>query len=288
MPELPDLTVYGEALEARILGQPLQSAALGSPFLLRTVHPPLASFIGLAPGAIRLLGKRICIGFPGDSWLAIHLMILGRLHWNRRAGKPLLTLVFTSGALTLTESGSERRASLHAFPSSAALQSLDAGGKDPLSVSLPEFEARARAENHTLKRFLTGPEFLSGIGNAYSDEILHRARLSPLALTHKLAAEELARLHAAMRAVLMEWTARLREQARGGFPEKVTAFRPEMAVHGKHKQPCPDCGTKVQRIRYAANETNYCPLCQTGGRLLADRAMSRLLKDDWPKTIGQA
>jgi formamidopyrimidine-DNA glycosylase len=288
MPELPDLTFYCEALETRILGQPLESAALASPFLLRTVDPPLDSFIGLAPAAIRLLGKRICIGFPGDSWLAIHLMILGRLHWNRRAGKPLLTLMFASGALTLTESGSERRASLHAFPTSAALQSLDAGGKDPLSLSLPEFEALARSENHTLKRFLTGPEFLSGIGNAYSDEILHRARLSPLALTHKLAAEELARLHAAMRAVLAEWTARLREEARGGFPEKVTAFRPEMAVHGKFKQPCPACGTKVQRICYAANETNYCPLCQTGGRLLADRAMSRLLKQDWPRTIGQA
>jgi len=286
MPELPDLLLYREAIESRISGQRLLSIETGNPFLLRTVDPPLGAFHSLAPTAVRLVGKRICIGFEGDFWLAIHLMIAGRLHWNKR-GKPLLRLLFSSGDLTLTEAGSERRASLHAFRGETALMSLDAGGIDPLSVAMPEFTSALQRENHTLKRVLTDPSIFSGIGNAYSDEILHYARLSPLALTSRLQPEEIFRLRSAVIEVLNLWIARLREQAGGSFPEKVTAFRKDMAVHGRYRQPCPQCGGLVQRIRYAANETNYCPACQTGGRLLADRAMSRLLKKDWPRSLDQ-
>lgn len=287
MPELPDLLVYREAIETRINGHRLLSIATASPFLLRTVEPPLGAFHSLAPTAVRLLGKRICLGFEGDYWLAIHLMIAGRLHWNKRGGKPLLRLSFSSGDLTLTEAGTERRASLHAFLGEAALLSLDAGGVDPLSVSLPTFAEILQRENHTLKRVLTDPSLFSGIGNAFSDEILHCARLSPLALTGRLQPEEIARLRLAVIDVLNLWITRLREQAGDKFPEKVTAFREEMAVHGRFRKPCPDCSGPVQRIRYATNETNYCPACQTGGKLLADRAMSRLLKHDWPRSLGQ-
>lgn len=288
MPELPDLLVYREAIENRIQEERLDRAELTSPFLLRTVQPPLDLFRGRAVEAVRLQGKRLCLGFEGGLWLAIHLMIAGRLHWNKRAGPALLRLAFPPGVLSLTEAGRERRAALHAFSCLEDLRTLDQGGADPLNISLAGFQSLLQRESHTLKRSLTDPAILSGIGNSYSDEILHRARLSPLALTSRLSNEEYARLHAAMCAVLSEWTARLRESAAGSFPERVTAFREGMAVHGRFRQPCPDCGTPVQRIRYATNETNYCPRCQTGGRLLADRALSRLLGQDWPRTMGEA
>ena len=279
MPELPDVVVYVEALRERIAGHRLGHVTLRGPFLLRTVDPPLESLYGRTVTAIERAGKRIAIGVEGNLWLAIHLMIAGRLHWRtKRQG--VATFEFDNGALTLTESGTQHRAQILVLDACPA-----AAGVEPLEAPPEAFAAALRAENHTLKRALTDPRLFSGIGNAYSDEILHRARLSPVALTHRLSTDEVARLHAATQEVLAEWVTRLRAEAAGKFPEKVTAFRDEMAVHGKYRQPCPRCGTKVQRIRYAANETNYCPQCQTGGRLLADRALSRLLREDWPRTL---
>jgi formamidopyrimidine-DNA glycosylase len=290
MPELPDITVYIEALEQRILGHTLMQAQIASPFLLRTVEPPVEACIGQNVSAIRRVGKRIAIGFSNNSWLVLHLMIAGRLHWSARVKKAdgrrtLAAFVFDSGCLTLTEAGSQKRASLHMALGDAGLAALDPGGIDVMTASLEEFTRALTAGNHTLKRAMTDPHVFSGIGNAYSDEILHRARLSPITLTTRLTAGEISRLHLATREVLGDWIGRLRAEAAGGFPEGVTAFRPEMAVHGRYGQPCPACGAKVQRIRYASNETNYCAPCQTGGRLLADRALSRLLREDWPRTL---
>ena len=290
MPELPDLTVYIEALEQRIVGHCLQRVVVASPFLLRTAVPPLETVAGRRVVALRRIGKRIAIGLEGDLWLVVHLMIAGRLHWfaagarrSRRAA--LARFEFDNGVLTLTEAGSKRRASLHLLQGQAQLRAHDPGGIDVLQVSLDEFTQRLRSENHTLKRALTDPRLFSGIGNAYSDEILHAARLSPVMLTSRIDAAGVALLYAAIREQMQLWTERLRHGAAGEFPEKVTAFRDDMAVHGRYRRPCPVCGTPVQRIRYADNETNYCARCQTGGRLLADRALSRLLKADWPKNI---
>lgn len=290
MPELPDITVYIEALEQRLHGARLESTRISHPFLLRTFDPPITSLYGRRVAGLRRLGKRIAVGFEGDHWLVFHLMIAGRLHWltpaaARKGRAALAAFVFDSGTLTLTEAGTKRRASLYVFSSSAQMAQTDAGGLEVLDASLEEFASRLVAENHTLKRSLTDPRTFSGIGNAYSDEILHRAQLSPVALTQKLTPEAIRRLYDAIRVVLPEWTGRLRSEANGEFPEKVTAFRPEMAVHGRFGKPCPVCGTSVQRIRYAENETNYCPRCQTEGRILADRSLSRLLKDDWPRTV---
>jgi formamidopyrimidine-DNA glycosylase len=288
VPELPDITVYIEALDRRLQGARLESTRITHPFLLRTFDPPLAALHGRRVTGFKRVGKRIAIGFEGDHWLVLHLMIAGRLHWLTAGKKPrsaLAYFVFDTGTLTLTEAGSKRRASLYVFSSSAQLANTDPGGLEVLDASLEEFSARLRSENHTLKRSLTDPRTFSGIGNAYSDEILHRAGLSPVALTQKQTPEAIKRLYEAIRVVLPEWTGRLRAAAREDFPEKVTAFRPEMAVHGRFGQPCPVCGTTVQRIRYAENETNYCPRCQTEGRILADRSLSRLLKDDWPRTV---
>ncbi len=290
MPELPDITVYLEALEARLRGARLESTRITHPFLLRTFDPPLSAVYGRRVVAFRRVGKRIAIGFEGDHWLVIHLMVAGRLHWltptaAKKGRAALAYFVFDAGTLTLTEAGTKRRASLSVFSSSQDLAKADPGGLEALEASLEEFSARLRAENHTLKRSLTDPRAFSGIGNAYSDEILHRAQLSPVALSQKLPAEGVQRLHAAIHQVVEEWTQRLRAETGAGFPENVTAFRPEMAVHGRFGKPCPVCGTAVQRIRYAENETNYCPRCQTEGRVLADRSLSRLLKDDWPRTV---
>jgi formamidopyrimidine-DNA glycosylase len=292
MPELPDITVYVEALEARILGARLQSARITHPFLLRTFEPPLAALHGRRVVELRRVGKRVAVGFEGDHWLVLHLMIAGRLHWfaclARKTGRAALAyFVFDTGTLTLTEAGTKRRASLYVFGSSTELAQHDPGGLEILNASYEEFRGRLLAENHTLKRSLTDPHAFSGIGNAYSDEILHRARLSPIALTQKLDEPALRRLYDAIRIVLPEWIERLRAEAGADFPEDVTAFRPRMAVHGRFGKPCPVCGAPVQRIRYAENETNYCPGCQTGGRILADRSLSRLLKDDWPRTIDE-
>lgn len=278
MPELPDVVVYVEALRERIVGHTLTRATLRGPFLLRTVEPPMDALYGRRVTSVRRAGKRIAIGFEHGLWLAIHLMIAGRLHWNGKR-QPVAAFEFDNGALTLTEAGTQHRAQiqvLDAPPEAAGLEVLDA----PLDA----FARALRSENHTLKRSLTDPRIFSGIGNAYSDEILHRARLSPIAMTLRLSDEEVARLYTATREELALWVERLREQSRGRFPEKVTAFREEMAAHGKYGQPCPRCGGKIQRIRYAANETDYCPACQTNGRLLADRALSRLLREDWPRT----
>jgi formamidopyrimidine-DNA glycosylase len=290
MPELPDITVYIEALERRLSGARLESTRITHPFLLRTFDPPMSALYGRKVVAFRRVGKRIAIGFEGDHWLVVHLMIAGRLHWvaptaAKKGRAALAYFVFDSGTLTLTEAGSKRRASLYVFASSEQLANIDPGGLEVLEASLEEFSTRLRAENHTLKRSLTNPRTFSGIGNAYSDEILHRARLSPVALSQKLTPEAISRLYEAIRVVMTEWTGRLRAEARESFPEKVTAFRPEMAVHGRFGQACPVCATAVQRIRYAENETNYCPRCQTDGRVLADRSLSRLLKDDWPRTV---
>ena len=279
MPELPDVTVYVEALAERVTGHALVSARIRGPFLLRTVDPPLDALVGRKALEVRRAGKRIAIGFEGGLWLAIHLMIAGRLHWNGKR-QPLASFEFSSGTLTLTEAGTQHRAQIHELDSAPR-----AAGIEPLEASAEEFAAALRAENHTLKRALTDPRLFSGIGNAYSDEILHRARLSPVALTSRLTDAEAARLRDAVRGVLGEWTARLRAEAAGKFPEGVTAFREGMAAHGRYGQPCPACGTRIQRIRYAANETNYCPHCQTGGKLLADRGLSRLLRADWPRTL---
>ncbi len=289
MPELPDIVVYIEALEKRILGQRLERIRLVSPFLLRTVDPPLSSAEGKVVRELRRVGKRIAIGLDDDLWLVLHLMIAGRLHWRKRGtavARPrgLAAFDFPNGTLLWTEAGSQKRASLHVVAGEAGLQALDPGGLEVFNATLDRFSAVLTSSNHTLKRALTDPRLFSGIGNAYSDEILFEARLSPLALTQKLKPEEITRLFEAVRSTLARWTERLRADTGDGFPEKVTAFRDGMAVHGRYKEPCPRCGSKIQRIRYAANETNYCPHCQTGGKLLADRALSRLLREDWPKT----
>ena len=289
MPELPDITVYIEALEQRIQGATLERVLVASPFLLRTAVPPLSSVEKRKVTEVRRLGKRICIGVEGDLWLVLHLMIAGRLHWYEDRAKALkaraiASFVFGSGTLTLTEAGTQKRASLHVVEGEEGLARLDPGGIEVFNVTEKEFAAALQAKNHTLKRALTDPRILSGIGNAYSDEILHTAQLSPFVLTQKLTPDEIKRLFDAIKSSLTEWIERLREEYRGRFPEKVTAFRPDMATHGKYGEPCPRCGSKIQRIRYGSNETNYCPKCQTGGKLLADRALSRLLKDDWPRT----
>ncbi len=290
MPELPDIRLYLHALEPRILDRPLAGIRLLNPFLLRSVEPPLEAAGGRRVVSLGRIGKRIVLGLEGQLFLVIHLMIAGRLRWLKPGGKPpgklgLACFDFPDGTLALTEAGSQRRASLHVAAGAGALARFDRGGLDPERASAEEFAAALRRENHTLKRALTDPSILDGIGNAYSDEILHRARLSPFILTSRLTPAQCDRLHAAARTVLAEWSARLIEQAGGRFPEKVTAFREGMAVHGRYRLPCPACGGPVQRIRYAANETNYCPACQTEGRLLADRALSRLLREDWPRTV---
>ncbi|MGA9980508.1 MAG: DNA-formamidopyrimidine glycosylase family protein [Candidatus Sulfotelmatobacter sp.] len=292
MPELPDISAYIVALESRIVGQPIERIRLASPFLLRTVEPPLASAEGRTVEKLRRIGKRIAIGMNGDSdlWLLLHLMIAGRLHWRgpnvKLAGRQnLAAFDFPNGSLILTEAGAKRRASLHMVSGEANLNSFDAGGIDVFEADLDSFRAALSAENHTLKRALTDPRLLSGIGNAYSDEILHAAQLSPLTLTQKLTPQEWERLYAATRQTLQLWIDRLRAEAQSAFPEKVTAFRKKMAVHGRYGQPCPRCGEKVLRIRYADKETNYCARCQTGGKVLADRGLSRLLGSDWPRTL---
>ena len=286
------MTVYVEALRSRIAGQVLRSVKIASPFILRSVDPPISAAAGRTVTAIDRLGKRIVIGLEGDLWIVIHLMIAGRFRWLAPDKKPpgklgLAGFIFDGGALWLTEAGTKRRASLHLVAGRDSVVQFARGGLEPLEMSREQFEARLRSENHTLKRSLTDPRLFSGIGNSYSDEILHRARLSPLTLTSRLDAEGATRLYDAIREVLIEWTDCLRAEAGEKFPEKVTAFREGMAVHGRFGKPCPGCGTPVQRIRYAENETNYCARCQTGGRLLADRAMSRLLKDDWPRNIDE-
>ncbi len=292
MPELPDISAYITALEARILYQPLERVRLASVFLLRTVDPPLESVEGRRVQEIRRIGKRIAIGLDGDLWLVLHLMIAGRLHWRpphaKLAGRQALAAFdFPSGSLVLTEAGSKRRASLLVLRGEEALRAIDPGGVEVFSTDLDGFRAALTQENRTLKRALTDPRLISGVGNAYSDEILHAARLSPITQTHKLKPEEWERLFAATRSTLTLWIDRMNAEAGKGFPEKVTAFRPEMAVHGRFGKPCPRCGEKVQRIRYADNETNYCVRCQTGGKVLADRSLSRLLGSDWPRTLDE-
>ena len=292
MPELPDIAAYIDALEARIVGQRLERVRLASAFLLRTVQPPLSSVEGKVVRELRRIGKRIAIGMEGDLWLVLHLMIAGRLHWKPRGGKlagrqTLAAFDFQNGSLVLTEAGAKRRASLHVVVGEEGLQSLDAGGIDVFTSSFESFQAALTAENRTLKRALTDPRVLSGIGNAYSDEILHAAQLSPIALTHKLKPEEWQRLFSATRQTLELWINRLGNEAKAAFPEKVTAFRKGMAVHGRYGEPCPRCGEKVLRIRYADKETNYCARCQTGGKVLADRGLSRLLGSDWPRTLDE-
>jgi formamidopyrimidine-DNA glycosylase len=290
MPELPDITVYLEQLRPRIQGQVLQKVELASPFLLRSVEPPLTEFAGRPIRELRRLGKRIVWGFDDELFLILHLMIAGRLHWKPPDAKlpakvGLAAFRFPGGTLTLTEAGTKKRASLHLVRGRAALARHDPGGLDVLTADLAAFAAVLTRENHTLKRTLTDPRLFDGIGNAYSDEILHAARLSPLALSQRLDPAAIARLFEAARMTLRDWIERLRREVGDGFPEKVTAFRDGMAVHGRFGQPCPTCGAPVQRIIYAENETNYCPGCQTGGKVLADRSLSRLLKDDWPRTV---
>jgi len=290
MPELPDISAYITALESCIRDQPLHRVRIASAFLLRTADPPIRSVEGRAVRGLRRIGKRIAIGVEGDSWLVLHLMIAGRLHWrepeSRLAGRNhLAAFDFPNGSLVLTEAGTKHRASLHVVSGEAGLRALDPGGIDVFTSDLSSFQSVLLLENHTLKRALTEPRLLSGIGNAYSDEILHAAKLSPITLTQKLNEQEWQRLFAATRETLKRWMDRLQAEAVLKFPEKVTAFRKEMAVHGRYGEPCPVCGEKVQRIRYADNETNYCARCQTGGRVLADRSLSRLLREDWPKTV---
>jgi formamidopyrimidine-DNA glycosylase len=290
MPELPDVAAYLSALEPRILGRRLEGVRVSSPSLLRTAEPPLALAQGRTVRELRRLGKRIAIGLEGDLWLVLHLMIAGRLHWRPPGAKlvgrtSLAAFDFENGTLVLTEAGSKRRATLYLVRGPQALDAFAAGGIDVFSADLEAFRAALSSENHTLKRALTDPRILSGIGNAYSDEILHAAQLSPVALTRKLAPQEWQRLFDATRTTLQHWIEKLRAETDGGFPEHVTAFRKDMAVHGRFGQPCPRCGAPVQRIRYADNETNYCARCQTGGTLLADRSLSRLLKNDWPRTL---
>ncbi len=290
MPEFPDLELYLSALRPRIVGQPLERVRLGSPFVLRSVEPPLASTSGRKVVGLRRLGKRLVFELEGELFIVIHLMIAGRLQWRAAGAKVpgragLAALDFPSGTLLLTEVSTKKRASLHVVAGEATLRSFDRGGLDPMTAHLDDFAARVRLENHTLKRTLTDPRLFSGIGNAYSDEILHRAKLSPVKLSRALTGEEVSRLYEAIRTVLREWLEHLEAETGDGWPEKVTAFRPGMAVHGKHRQPCPVCGAPVQRIVHADNETNYCARCQTGGKLLADRSLSRLLKEDWPATL---
>jgi len=292
MPELPDISAYLSALQQRIVGQPLQRVRLNSPFLLRTAAPPIAEAEGHQVTQLRRIGKRVAIGLDNNLWLVLHLMIAGRLHWRAKGvilkgRNNLAAFDFPDGSLVLTEAGTKRRASLHVVEGEEALRSVDPGGIEVFDSDLAAFIAAMTVENRTLKRALTDPRILSGIGNAYSDEILHAARLSPITLTSKLSPEEWQRLFAATRETLRVWMERLGAEARKGFPEKVTAFRKEMAVHGRYGQPCPRCGESVQRIRYADNETNYCAKCQTGGRVLADRALSRLLGADWPRTLDE-
>ena len=289
MPELPDIVVYIEALEKRVQGATLERVRVASPFLLRTAVPPLSSVHGKKLVELRRLGKRICFGFEDDLWLVLHLMIAGRLHWYDDRAKAvkargLAAFEFSTGTLTLTEAGTQKRASLHVVEGEAGLGALNPGGLEVYDISEEEFASALQAKNHTLKRALTDPRILSGIGNAYSDEILFAAQLSPFTLTQKLKPDEVSRLFKAVKSTLTDWVERLRAHYGEKFPEKVTAFRPDMATHGRYQQPCPRCGNKIQRIRYSANEANYCPTCQTGGKLLADRALSRLLKDDWPRT----
>ncbi|HEV2961144.1 MAG TPA: DNA-formamidopyrimidine glycosylase family protein [Candidatus Angelobacter sp.] len=290
MPELPDIVVYIEALERRILGHVLERVQIAGPFLLRTADPPVETIHQHKVSALRRVGKRIALGFDNDLWLVFHLMIAGRLHWSERRKTPdgrrtLAALDFDSGTLTLTEAGAKKRASLHLVKGEAALANLDPGGIDVFSAGLEQFSAALTASNHTLKRALTDPRIFSGIGNAYSDEVLFHAQLSPVMLTQRMDPEQISRLYRATRDTLTQWTQNLRTETGDKFPEKVTAFREEMAVHGRYGQPCPKCSTKIQRIRYASNETNYCPRCQTAGKLLADRALSRLLRQDWPKSL---
>lgn len=284
MPEYPDITVYIEAIERFALGHELRQVRLKSPFLVRTYQPPIDVLAGQRLVALRRIGKRISFGFSGGQWMSLHLMIAGRLHWNSRR-QALAEFVFENGTLSLTEAGSRRQAAVHVFAGEAELASVDPGGLEVMGATLEEFRARLTAENHTLKRALTDPRILSGIGNAYSDEILHHAGMSPVTLTQRLTGEDTERLFASIVDRLTHFTEVLRRQTGAGFPEHVTAFRPEMAVHGKHNQPCPQCQTPIQRIVHGAHETNYCPSCQTGGKLLADRALSRLLGKDWPKTV---
>ena len=290
MPEYPDLELYLSALASRVMGQPLERVRLGSPFVLRSVEPPLSGTFGRKIVGLRRLGKRLIFELEGELFVVIHLMIAGRLQWKPAGAKlpgraGLAAFDFPSGTLLLTEDSTKKRASIHVSSGEAALRTFDRGGLDVMNTHLDDFATRARLENHTLKRTLTDPRLFAGIGNAYSDEILHRARLSPVKQTKTLTGEELSRLFDATRSVLTEWRDRLRAEVGDDWPEKVTAFRPEMAVHGKHKQPCPVCGSPVQRIVHADNETNYCARCQTGGKLLADRSLSRLLKEDWPSTL---
>jgi formamidopyrimidine-DNA glycosylase len=290
LPELPDVTVYLEALERRILGAHLERVRLLTPFLLRSVDPPLSAVAGATVTGLRRLGKRLVLELDQDLFLVIHLMIAGRLHWKPAGARPpgrigLAAFDFSTGTLVMTEAGTKKRASLDVVRGEAALRAHDPGGLEVLAAGLAAFQAALTAENHTLKRVLTDPRVFSGIGNAYSDEILHRARLSPVKLSQALNEDEVRRLHEATRVVLTEWIERLRHQAGEGFPDGVTAFRPEMAVHGRYGKPCPDCGAPVQRIVHAENETNYCARCQTGGRMLADRSLSRLLHSDWPRTL---
>jgi len=292
MPELPDILAYIEALEPRVINHPLERVRVATPFLLRTASPPLAAVEGRAVRELRHIGKRIAFGLEGDFWLVLHLMIAGRLHWRPANAKPsgrqsLAAFDFPQGSLVLTEAGTKRRAALHLFEGEAALQSIDPGGIDVFAADAASFQAALTTANHTVKRALTDPRIVSGIGNAYSDEILHAARLSPIAQTQKLKPEEWERLFSATRATLELWIERFRAEARERFPEKVTAFREGMAVHGRYAHPCPVCGEKIQRIRYADNETNYCARCQTGGKVLADRGLSRLLGSDWPRSLDE-
>jgi len=289
MPELPDIVSYIEALRLRVLGQPINNLVLASPFLLRSVEPPVGGVIGKRVIGVSRMGKRIILELEEELFVVIHLMIAGRLHWKDRAGKPnrqtLAIFYFPSGVLTLTEAGSKKRASMYLVRGRHGLSAHDRGGLEVLDADLAAFRAALTRENHTLKRALTDPKLFSGIGNAYSDEILHAAKLSPMKLTQRMDDAEIRTLYEATRATLTMWAEKLTSEARESFPEKVTAFRKEMAVHGRFRQPCPHCGTPVQRISYAENEANYCPTCQTGGKLLADRALSRLLRDDWPRTL---
>ncbi len=292
MPELPDIVVYIEALEKRILGQTLQAVRLASPFLLRSVNPPLRDAEGKHVRELRRIGKRIAIGLENELWLVLHLMIAGRLHWRERGVKVsrprgLAAFDFPDGSLLLTEAGSKKRASLHVVSGEAGLESLNPGGLEVLDTNLQRFTASLTSANHTLKRALSDPRLFSGIGNAYSDEILFEAEISPVALTQKLSSDQITRLFKAVQLTLLRWIEALRTEAGDQFPEKVTAFRPGMAVHGRYKEPCIRCGAKIQRIRYASNETNYCAHCQTGGKLLADRALSRLMREDWPRTLDE-